>query len=259
MRIAALGDVHANLPALLAVLADVDRSGADAIYCTGDVVGRGPHPEEVVAELTARQIPTVQGNWDEAVAMDREHSGAAWSSHEAEQEGAASLAWTRARLSDAARSWLGTLPVFLREPVEDRSMLVFHGGDVSQSEYLWADRPTRYFARVASDVGDDLFVFGHTHQSFHRRVAGAHFVSPGSVGCAAADDPHARWALLWVESGEVGVELRAVAYDRPSVLRDMAAARLPRELLLVPPHEQHLTQHVSEHESSEAIGAREET
>ena len=76
MRIAVIGDIHANLPALRAVIDDVARIGADAIYCVGDVVGRGPHPNEVVDELRRLDVPTVQGNWDEAVGMDRDQTGA---------------------------------------------------------------------------------------------------------------------------------------------------------------------------------------
>lgn len=246
MRIAVLGDVHANLPALRAVLDDLAGVGVDAVYCTGDVVGRGPHPNEVVAELQARQIPTVQGNWDEAAAMDRDHSGAAWVSPAAELEGAHSLAWTRARLSDVSRSWLRALPFSLRVSVEDRSMLVFHGSHLMQSDYLWEDRPARYFARVAADQGDDLFCFGHTHQSFHRQVAGAHFIATGSVGCGTADDARASYAVIWVSEGEVVVGFRTVDYDRAPVIAAMASAGLSTDLLRVPPNEQHLTAHVSE-------------
>ena len=75
MRIAVIADVHANLPALRAVIEDVTAIGCDAVWCAGDVVGRGPHPNEVVEEMRRLAIPTVQGNWDEALGMGREVDG----------------------------------------------------------------------------------------------------------------------------------------------------------------------------------------
>ncbi len=232
---AVIGDVHANLPALRAVLEDASRIGADAMYCVGDVVGRGPHPNEVVAELQAHGIPTVQGNWDEAAAMDRAQSGAPWGSEASEAEGNRSLAWTQARLTDDSRAWLRALEFSLRLKEEGRSILLFHGSHVKQNECLWEDRPTRTFARVTADEGDDLFCFGHTHQYFHRQVAGAHFVAVGSVGCGTAQDARARYAVLWITPSEMVAGFRAVDYDRSGLLSDMEAAGLSPDLLRVPP------------------------
>ena len=110
MRIAVIADVHANLPALRAVIDDVTAIGCDAVWCAGDVVGRGPHPNEVVEEMRRLAIPTVQGNWDEALGMGREVTGAIWASPDAEAEGYASLAWTDARMTEENCSWLRQLP-----------------------------------------------------------------------------------------------------------------------------------------------------
>ena len=94
MRIAVLADLHANLPALRAVFEDVLALGCDTMWCVGDIVGRGPHPAEVVEELRALAVPTIQGNWDEAVALHRDHPGVAWPDTDAEAAGLASLDWT---------------------------------------------------------------------------------------------------------------------------------------------------------------------
>lgn len=235
MRIALISDVHANLPALRAVLADAESIGCTAVWCAGDVVGRGPHPDEVTEELRRREIPTVQGNWDEAVSMAREQSGSIWSTPQSEEAGRASLAWTSARLSEANQTWLRQLPATLRLAVEGRSTLIFHGTPLKQNEYLWADRPSRYFARIASDEADDLFCFGHTHESFHRVVGQSHFVAAGSVGCGSGDDPRARYAVLYLAGGDIVAGFRSVDYDRDAVLRDLAAAGLAPELLAEPP------------------------
>jgi putative phosphoesterase len=235
MRIGVIADIHANMPALRAVIDDLASIGCDAVWCAGDVVGRGPHPNEVVEELQRLAIPTVQGNWDEALGMGREATGAIWASPEAEAEGYTSLAWTDAHMSEENCSWLRQLPATLRMEVDGRTVLLFHGTPLKQNEYLWEDRPSRYFARIASDEGDDIFAFGHTHQTFHRVTAASHFIGAGSVGCGGVGDARARYAVLYVTESDVVVGFRSVEYDRDAVARDMAAAGLPLSLLREPP------------------------
>lgn len=235
MRIALISDLHANLPATRAVLQDIAEIGCDAIWCAGDVVGRGPHPNEVVELLRAFEIPTVQGNWDEAIGMGREVTGSIWESPEAEAHGHASLAWTVSRLSEENLAWLRQLPTALRLEVEGRTAHLFHGSPLKQNEYLWEDRPSRYFARIASDEGDDLFCFGHTHQTFHRVYGQAHFVAAGSVGCGGAEGLSARYAVIYLTDAELVVGFRGIEYDRTSLLADQAAAGLSEDLLTHPP------------------------
>ncbi|HEX2140658.1 MAG TPA: metallophosphoesterase family protein, partial [Candidatus Limnocylindria bacterium] len=141
MRIALLSDLHANLPALRAVLDDVASIGCDAVWCAGDVVGRGPHPNEVVNELRRLEVPTVQGNWDEAASMGREVSGSIFATPEDEAQGHANLAWTGSRLTDENITWLRQLPDKLRMEVHGRTALLFHGTPLKQNEYMWEDRP----------------------------------------------------------------------------------------------------------------------
>ncbi|HEX6138870.1 MAG TPA: metallophosphoesterase family protein [Candidatus Limnocylindria bacterium] len=235
MRIAVLADLHANLPALRAVLADVAATGCEAIWCAGDVVGRGPHPNEVVEELRRLDIPTVQGNWDEAIGMGREVTGTIWPSPDAEAGGYASLAWTGSQLSEENRAWLRQLPATMRLEIPGRTALLFHGTPLKQHEYLWEDRPSRYFARIAADEGDDLFCFGHTHEGYHRVLGQAHFVAAGSVGCCTGQGAHARYAVVYVTETDVVVGFRNVEYDEAPLLRDMAAAGLSPDLLHVAP------------------------
>jgi predicted phosphodiesterase len=240
MRVAVMGDIHANLPALQAVLADVARIGADAVYCVGDVVGRGPHPNQVVDELRRAEIPTVQGNWDEAIGMDREHSGAHWPTPEGEAAGQASLLWSAEELTDENRAWLRQLPTTLRVDVGGgRTMLLFHGSPLKETDYLWADRPSRVFARVATDEGDDLFAFGHTHEAWHRAIAQSHFVAVGSVGCGTEGDARARYAVIYIGQPEIAVGFRAVDYDHTSVVTDLARIGLPIDVMRMAPARHH--------------------
>jgi predicted phosphodiesterase len=235
MRIAVIGDVHANLPALRAVLDDVERIGADGIYCVGDVVGRGPHPNEVVDLLRSREVPTVQGNWDEAIGMDRAQTGAAWGTLDAENEGNASMLWSAETLTEENKAWLRQLPPTLRVTLAGRSAFLFHGSPLRANDYLWAARPSRVFARIASDEADDLFCFGHTHEAFHRVVGQAHFVAVGSVGCGTDGDARARYAVVYIGEPDIAVGFRSVDYDHVSVVRDMTAIGRSLDLLREPP------------------------
>lgn len=235
MRIAVMGDIHANLPALRAVIDDVARIGADALYCVGDVVGRGPHPNEVVDELRRLEIPTVQGNWDEAIGMDREQTGAAWATGESEGEGNASMRWSAEALTEENKAWLRQLPQTMRLTLDGRSVFLFHGSPLKASEYLWASRPSRVLARIASDEADDLFCFGHTHEAFHRVVGQAHFVACGSVGCGTDGDARARYAVIYLGEPDIAVGFRSVDYDHVAVVRDMAAVGRSIDLLREPP------------------------
>lgn len=245
MRIAVIGDIHANLPALTAVIEDASRVGAGAIYCVGDVVGRGPHPNEVVEVMRRLEIPNVQGNWDESVAMDRESTGAAWPSLEAEQAGEASMRWTADTLTEENKAWLRQIPIRGRVVIDGRSVAFFHGSPVRQTEYLWSDRPSRVFSRIASEEGDDVFCFGHTHEAHHRVVGQAHLVACGSVGCPTAGDATATYAVISVGEPQIAVGFRTVEYDVASVMRDMEALGLPRELLSDPPPRHALPLHSS--------------
>ena len=235
MRIAVMGDLHANLPALHAVIDDAARIGADALYCVGDVVGRGPHPNEVVGELRRLEIPTVQGNWDEAVGMDREQTGAAWATNEAEAEGNAAMHWAAERLTEENKAWLRQLPATMRLTLAGRSVFLFHGSPLKANEYLWASRPSRVFARIGSDEADDVFCFGHTHEAWHRVVGQAHFVATGSVGCGTDGDARARYAVIYFGEPDIAVGFRSVDYDHVSVVRDMAEAGRSLDLLREPP------------------------
>ena len=235
MRIAIIGDVHANHPALRAVVDDVARIGADAVYCVGDVVGRGPHPNEVVEELRRLEIPTVQGNWDEAIGMDRDQTGATYATADAEAVGNASMRWSAERLTEDNKAWLRQLPQTLRVTLMGRSVFLFHGAPYKQTQYLWSSSPSRVFSRLASEEADDLFCFGHTHEAFHRVVGQAHVVAVGSVGCGTEGDARARYAVVYIGEPDIAVGFRAVDYDHVSVVRDMAMIGMPIDLLREPP------------------------
>jgi hypothetical protein len=105
MAVAVITDIHGNLPALEAALARTDELGIERICCGGDLVGYGPHPNEVCALVAERKIPTIYGNYDYAIARDLDDCGCAYIDQHDRDLGQQSIAWTliRARDGRAAR------------------------------------------------------------------------------------------------------------------------------------------------------------
>ena len=95
MRIAIISDIHGNLPALEAVLADVVEQQPDAVYCLGDLVGYGASPNEVTDRIRAEGIATIMGNYDDGVGFDRDECGCAYRDPVDQELGDRSLAWTK--------------------------------------------------------------------------------------------------------------------------------------------------------------------
>lgn len=226
MRIAVLSDIHANLDALQAVWQDIEQQKPDAVYCLGDLVGYGAYPNEVIAFLQERQVPTVLGNYDEGVGFDLSECGCAYTRPEDRLRGDQSLRWTQAKTGAEAKTYLQTLPLQIR--LEDRSpkLLLVHGSPRKVNEYIFEDRPVATFERIARLAGADVLLFGHTHLPYQKRVGATLFVNDGSVGKPKDGDPRACYALL--ELGRrTRVEFRRVVYDVEAAARSVETSGLP--------------------------------
>lgn len=106
MRVAIFSDIHGNLPALDAVLADIAAQKPDVIYCLGDLVGYGASPNETTERIRSRGIPTIMGNYDDGVGFDRDECGCAYREPIDQQLGDRSLAWTKARTTPGNKAFL---------------------------------------------------------------------------------------------------------------------------------------------------------
>lgn len=196
-RIALISDIHAELPALDAALADIARLKIAERYCLGDLVGYGPDPSGVIARMRETGIPTVQGNYDDGVGNERGSCGCHYATDEQRAAGAESYARTVAALSAEERAWLAALPWEIRLEHAGARVLLVHGSPRKVNEYLLPDRPDSVLARLAGDANADAVCVGHVHVPYHRSPApGVHFVSAGSVGKPAGDDPRPCWVEL---------------------------------------------------------------
>jgi predicted phosphodiesterase len=237
MRIALISDIHANLPALEAVLADIDARGAGAVYQLGDLVGYAPWPNETVELLRSRGIAGIAGNYDSTVASDYKHCGCRYEDPHQEELSHLSYAWTTEHVSATTKRFLGSLPFRLDlltgggHAAGSRVCLV-HGTPTLNTVYWTADRSDdfcRKMARIAGLAAGDVIAFGHTHVPWHRVVDGIHFVNTGSVGRPKDGDARACWVLLEAEAGAVTVEFVRVTYDVERAARGIAESTLPVE------------------------------
>lgn len=238
MRYALISDIHANVPALDAVLADIAaRPGVQATYHLGDLVGYSPWPNEAVARLRAAGIAGVSGNYDTTVASHAKHCGCR--SEDAKQEELAhqSFAWTLDHTSAETKAFLGGLPFRLDlRPLGGHAngptVTLLHGNHVLNTVYVTADRTDDFLRKMGSAVGSkagDVVAFGHTHKPWHRTVDGVHFVNTGSVGRPKDLDWRAGYVLLDITADAVSVTFVRVTYDVEAAARGVIDAGLPEE------------------------------
>ncbi len=227
--IAVITDIHGNLPALEASLARIDELGIEEIYCGGDLVGYGPHPNEVCALVEERGIPTIYGNYDYAIARDLEDCGCAYVTQHDRELGQRSVEWTLAHTDGRSKAFMRELPFDLRFELGQRRIRLVHGSPRKVNEYLFEDKPARLYERLARDAGCDVLVFGHTHKPWIREHGGVRFVNCGSVGKPKDGDPRTTFAVLELDGGEVRATIERVAYDADAVAAEIRDAGLPGE------------------------------
>lgn len=237
MKLALISDIHANLPALEAVLADIGRRGdTSATYHLGDLVGYAPWPNETVSLIRARGIAGVSGNYDSTVGADYKHCGCRYEDPLQEALSHESYAWTRAHVSGETKAFLGALPfrldVSMRGGHEGGGRIALvHGTPTLNTVYWTENRSDEFCLKMASLAGlsaGDLIAFGHTHLPWHREIDGIHFVNTGSVG--RPKDGDCRAGYVTVETGNAPVvEFVRVAYDVDRVVSAIAVSGLPVE------------------------------
>lgn len=227
MRLAIFSDIHANLPALEAVLAHIQRQGVDAVYCLGDLVGYGASPNEVTERIQRERIPTVMGNYDDGVGYDREDCGCAYREGDERARGQRSLEWTKAHTTNENKAVLRSLHSHIRFAADGKRVLLVHGSPRKLNEYLFEDRPISSFGRLAASSAADVIAFGHTHKPYTKLVDDVLFVNVGSVGKPKDADWRACYTVIDVAASSV--EFVRVEYDVQRAMQAIRETDLPRE------------------------------
>lgn len=248
MRIALFSDIHANLPALEALLEDVDSRKPDAIYCLGDLVGYNIWPNEVIKEVRRRAIPTIAGNYDFGIGRSSDDCGCAYKTDLEKANGAVSIAFTNQIVKDEERSYLRTLPAHIRIEFQLNSdklnLLLVHGSPRKINEYLFEDREEKSLLRIMARADADIMCFGHTHKPYHRVIAildgqsekFRHAINIGSVGKPKDGDPRGGYVLLTIDKNSsvldrdsIRAEFVRFQYDVEKAAKAVEDSSLPND------------------------------
>lgn len=246
MKIALFSDIHANLPALEAVLANIDVQNPDAIYCLGDLVGYNIWPNEVIDIIRKRKIPTIAGNYDFGIGRNIDECGCAYKTDEEKAMGKISISYTNEIVKAEQRAYLRTLPAHIRlefQLNEDKlNVLLVHGSPRKINEYLFEDRDEKSMIRIMEQAYADIMLYGHTHKPYHRIMNSGtggnnhyrHAINIGSVGKPKDGNPAGCYVILTINDNNstldkesVSVEFIRFNYDIEKAAKAVEASPLP--------------------------------
>ncbi|MDQ7001820.1 MAG: metallophosphoesterase family protein, partial [Ghiorsea sp.] len=236
--VAIISDVHANLPALTAVLDDIDESNIQHILCLGDIVGYGPHPSECIKILQERRIFSIRGNHDYMVGSGKDFShGSSSSLHVAH--------WTIDRMSQAEREWLATLPL---QYWKNNIMLV-HGAPkdptffnayvyerTAEPNLLWMEAHDLPICFHGHSHLQGMYLFKHKQVSLHKELTTYNIqentqslICPGAVGQPRSGISGAEYAIYDPQSKQI--TFKRIDYDIEAVTQDMKRFEFPEQLI----------------------------
>ncbi len=206
MRIALFSDIHANLPAFEAFLADLDSRKVDAVYCQGDMIGYNIWPNEVIAEIRRRGIATLAGNHDQKT------KGFAYELVSADN-----------------RAFLNTLPAHIKLKYANLNIVLAHGSTRSINEYVLEDTDENDALKMMAEAKADVLCVGHSHLPYYRIIGHKHIINIGSVGKPKDGNPMGCYVLLTVNDN-IQVEFIRFAYDIEIAAIAILDSPLPDEL-----------------------------
>lgn len=229
MRLALFGDVHGNLPALTAALADMDAHSPDALVCLGDVAMDGAWPGECVRMISALDCPVVRGNADREVldAPQPLKERGLPDEREIHEVGQ----WSAAQLTETERDILRTFA----PTVELGDLLCFHGSPAKDDEVLDAGTPLERLDELRAQYSQhSIWIGGHTHKPLSRSLDGWRLLNPGSVGlpfekrgAKYVNLAHAEYVLLDRVRQGWNVTFRRVPYELAALKRGILDSGMP--------------------------------
>jgi predicted phosphodiesterase len=235
-KVAILSDIHGNLPALEAVLAEIAVASIERIVCLGDVATLGPQPHEVIARLAGLGCPVVLGNTDAsllALARDDSVTGDVWGSLDFDFD-----RWCAAQLTDDDLAYLRTFQPTISVSLGDgATLLCYHGSPRSYDERITAETTDDALHEMFAEAPAQIYAGGHTHQQLLRRYRGALVLNPGTVGFAKDAVPPAapvrnpawaEYATIASDGGQLDVSLHRVRFDLDALFAALDASGVPR-------------------------------
>jgi len=229
--IALLGDVHANLPALEAVLSHARDLGVTAYWNIGDFVGYNAFPEQVVKRMRKPDFRSIVGNYDLKV-LKFPQKDKKWRQNKHPLKWLA-FKWAYENLSPESRAYLTALPEELYLTAAEQSFLLVHGSPISNEELLDKDTPFERLVELKSiaeqkcDTELAAIICGHSHQAFTRQVRNTLFINTGSVGRPGDGNPRTAYAILEIRGTKLCVRHYRLNYDIKKAVAANQEAGLP--------------------------------
>ncbi|AZA79506.1 metallophosphoesterase [Chryseobacterium sp. G0186] len=247
IQVAVFSDVHGNLPALEAVLNDIDQRGIYQRFCLGDLVDFAPWGNEVIERIKSLNIPCLLGNHDERIAFDLPVSPL--SKHSAEETEARFVAidHSKKNITTANKKFLSELPFHLQLNYKTGnkhwSIQLVHSTLERNDTYLYESENDEVFVSMLEASNTDMIVMGHTHLSFKKQIDNNKWaVNCGSVGRSKEENRLASYLILTIEEDHLVPEIVQIAYPieeticgiKESDIPDYYAAFLKNEKVLIP-------------------------
>jgi putative phosphoesterase len=199
MKVAFLSDVHANLYTLMTAIKNARKLGASQIFVAGDILGRGPHPLEVVRFLRDNRIPVIRGNVERKLLHLKQGKKDMFKLLDGKKE---NLAWNALQLDNDAWNYIATLPEYLGVTLEGFDVLIVHGSPLSDKDYVYPSiTPYGIRTKLAGD-NPDILVCGHSHIPFTKKLENLLVVNCGSTGLSIDGDPRPSFALASLTAGK---------------------------------------------------------
>lgn len=224
MKIAAISDIHGNIYSLMKVLEDIDDQKVDLVVCLGDLVGYGPHPNEVIALIKRREIPCIKGNYDASVV------DGAFTFIRDTSINSFSLPWNVEEVRASNKYYLSQLPTKLNYDINGVKVIFTHGSPDKISEYLFEDGENT--KKVMDEITEDVLICAHTHIPSYKKFGNKVFINVGSVGKPKIGRPNATYALIEIKDDKtIDVKFRELEYDFKKIVKDAQMLHFPAQLV----------------------------
>ncbi|MGG7144020.1 metallophosphoesterase family protein [Clostridium nigeriense] len=224
MKIAAISDIHGNIYSLMKVLEDIDEQKVDLVVCLGDLVGYGPHPNEVVSLIKRREMPCIKGNYDASVV------DGAFTFIRDTSINSFALPWAAEEVRASNKFYLSQLPTELNYDINGVKIKFTHGSPNKINEYLFeAGENTN---KIMESLEEDVLVCAHTHIPSYKKFGDKVFINTGSVGKPKIGRPNATYVLIEIkEDKTVAVKFRELEYEYKRIVKDAQMLSFPAQLI----------------------------
>lgn len=224
MKLAIISDIHGNLYALMRVLEDIDDEKVDSIICLGDLVGYGPHPNEVISMIKRRNILCLKGNYDASV-VDESYTYIRETS-----TNLFALPWAVNEVRAANKFYLDSLLLSITLEFNGKKIKFVHGSTNSINEYLLQDDENT--ESVMASLTEDILVCAHTHIPSAKEFGSKLYVNCGSVGKPKNRTPDSSYCILDIDrDGTAKTLIKQVSYEYKKTVKDMTMLNFPTSLV----------------------------